>query len=362
VPLGAFQFAGTPSVSLSTVTDQGDGNEDVAWDAVAFQRLSTKPRNQVVVLGDSYTSGEGASVTGGGDYYKETDNNGSNAYRNACHQSKYAWSRQAVLNDQSGTSIGARADAWDASMDYLMAACSGAQTEHLLSTGGRALPGEPTTNAFGEPASRQFRALSQLDRGFLDANTTLVMLSIGGNDARFNDVVKQCVYASGLSLCQDSTLSGDSQPLKVVEPQLIDGKVKASIKTVLTAIHVRAPNAKIVLMGYPLLLENLGQCVPGIGTSEAPWLNQMGDRMALRMVEAATETGSWVKFADPRTNFTGKAICGNPEDIHGIVADKTPGDLPVLQQPPSAQSFHPKIPGATLYADRLNTTLRSMGL
>jgi hypothetical protein len=102
--------------------------------------------------------------------------------------------------------------------------------------------------------------------------------------------------------------------------------------------------------------------VPGIGTSEAPWLNQMGDRLALRMSEAATETGSWVRFAGPRTNLAGKGLCGSPEDIHGIVVDKTPGDLPTTQQPPSAQSFHPKIAGATLYADRLNTTLRSMGL
>jgi hypothetical protein len=363
VPLGAFQFAGTPSVSLSTVTDRGDGSEDVAWDAVAFQRLSAKPRNQVVVLGDSYASGEGASVTGGGDYYKETDNNGGNAYRNACHQSQYAWSRKAFLNDTPSKTIGARADEWDPSMDYQMVACAGAQTEHLLSSGGRALPGEPTSNAFGEPASRQFRAMSQLDRGFLDASTTLVLLSIGGNDARFTKVVEQCVYASGLSLCQDSTLSGDSQPLKVREPQIIDNEVKASIKNVLSAVHVRAPNAKIALMGYPLLLENQGQCVPGIGTSEAPWMNQMGDRLALRMGEAATESGTWVRFSDPRTNFAGKAICGTPEEmVHGIVVDKTPGDLPTTQQPPSAQSFHPKITGTTLYANRLNTTLRSMGL
>jgi len=89
----------------------------------------------------------------------------------------------------------------------------------------------------------------------------------------------------------------------------------------------------------------------------------MGDRLALRMGEAATESGTWVRFSDPRTNFAGKAICGTPEEmVHGIVVDKTPGDLPTTQQPPSAQSFHPKITGTTLYANRLNTTLRSMGL
>ncbi|MGK5559448.1 hypothetical protein ACSNOI_48445, partial [Actinomadura kijaniata] len=67
--------------------------------------------------------------------------------------------------------------------------------------------------------------------------------------------------------------------------------------------------------------------------------------------------------SNPAKFFQGKGICGNPETIHGIVTDKTPGDDPDLtDQPVSAQSFHPKIAGARLYAYSLEETLRAVGL
>lgn len=159
VPLGTFEFAGVPEVTLTSRTSDGVGEEDVAWDAIAIQPLTAKPKNFVVALGDSYSAGEGASVAGGGDYYRETDNNGSNPFRNACHRSRKSWSRLARLGDSTSTT-GARADALDPSLDYHMLACSGAQTENLLASD------ETTQNAFGERAVGQHGELSQLDRGF----------------------------------------------------------------------------------------------------------------------------------------------------------------------------------------------------
>lgn len=58
VDLGLFNFNGRGSVSLSTVTRDGIGEESIAWDAVAFERAST-PVAQYVAMGDSYSSGEG---------------------------------------------------------------------------------------------------------------------------------------------------------------------------------------------------------------------------------------------------------------------------------------------------------------
>ncbi|MFD5190017.1 hypothetical protein ACFWMU_18055 [Streptomyces sp. NPDC058357] len=86
----------------------------------------------------------------------------------------------------------------------------------------------------------------------------------------------------------------------------------------LTAIHQQAPNAKIVLMGYPRLFEKDGQCAgaAGIGTEEGPWLNEMADNLAEEMRGAAGDTGSYAVFADPRAAFAGQAVCGDPETIH----------------------------------------------
>ena len=175
---------------------------------------------------------------------------------------------------------------------------------------------------------------------------------------------KQCVLFAGLQLCQDSTLDGDSQPLSVTTPQRID-QAGNSIVTVLKQVHQRAPNAKILLMGYPQLLENSGQCVPGIGTAEAPWLTDMGRLLNQRLSSAVATAGGQgvpVWFSDPTDEFAGRGVCGNPESIHGLVFDKTPGDEPGLIPPQSQQSFHPTNDGTTLYAASMNQTLGGMNL
>ncbi len=171
-------------------------------------------------------------------------------------------------------------------------------------------------------------------------------------------MIEECIYKAGLLKCQDADL-GESEPLKVTEPKLIKEKVRPSIATLLKEIPKYAPNAKIVLMGYPPLLEKSGQCVVGIGTGEAPWINEIGTLLAQEMkgaVADARAAGAKAWFSDPADDFKGKAICGDPETIHGIVADKTPGDAD--DEPTSAQSFHPKIAGARLYANSLEQTLR----
>ncbi|MFI9237609.1 SGNH/GDSL hydrolase family protein [Streptomyces sp. NPDC053079] len=359
VSLGVFQFSGTPKVSLDNHSLDGDGSEDIAWDAVGFQKLSAKPKDFVVAMGDSYSSGEGASKSGGGDYYKETDLYGDNdKLRNACHRSRNAWSRQAKLAD-SGSSIGARADSWDTSMDYHLIACSGATTDNIL-------PGGENGRVAWD--QMQYGELTQLDQGYLDENTSLVTISIGGNDSRFSKIISKCIFGGiGLpEVCQEGTLDGDGEALKDAQPKVMKGKVRAAVAETLKAIHKKAPNAKIVLMGYPILLEKGGQCIIGIGTAEAPWINEMGELMLQVMDDAtadANAAGANVAFSNPKEFFKGKAVCGDPESVHGIVTDKTPGDNPsTKEQPASAQSFHPKTEGARLYADSLESTLRKIGM
>ncbi|MFD2357194.1 hypothetical protein ACFSTC_59925 [Nonomuraea ferruginea] len=136
-----------PSVSLSNLTDDGDGEQRIAWDAIAFQPLSSKPRHQIVSLGDSYASGEGASTAAQHDYYTETDSDGGGVegvykdpdylwkYGNACHRSTYAWSRAGSLTDRPALSIGERHDTWDPSLEHQFHACSGAVTGNLTDEG-----------------------------------------------------------------------------------------------------------------------------------------------------------------------------------------------------------------------------------
>ncbi|WP_406483120.1 SGNH/GDSL hydrolase family protein [Streptomyces sp. NBC_01615] len=358
VPLGVFNFTGTPTVALSNVTQDGKGTEDVAWDSVGFQPLSGKATNTVVAMGDSYSSGEGASANGGDDYYPESDYYDplQPDTEDKCHRSKYSWSRQATLPGYS-KSIGAMADDRDSDMDYHFIACSGARHYNILRQG-------------------QSSELPQIDQGYLDQNTTLVTLNVGGNDARFADIVQECITA--LTVCNDNSIdavdpdtgqkNGESTgSLEDWAPTWLHEQIRPRLAGTLNAIHLKAPNAKIVLMGYPKLLENDGSCIPGIGTEEAPWLNGMADTLATEMQgavdDANSQYGANAVFSDPRDEFAGKAICGDPEDVNGIVlsghsqADNRDWNWLPGNVAPSMKSFHPKIAGARLYADSLQNTL-----
>ncbi|MFD5826979.1 hypothetical protein [Lentzea sp. NPDC060358] len=370
VSLGAFPFGGTPSVQLDSITRDGDGSQALAFDAIAFQPLSGKPAEQMVVMGDSYASGEGASVSGGGDYYQESDDAGYTgpAYRNACHRSTKAWSRQAALPGRA-LSIGAQADSWDQTMDYHLTACSGARTQHLLPAA--------VADAWGRSGKGQYHELSQLERGFVDADTTTVALSIGGNDAHFGDVVQMCTVFSPdpTSDCSRSEMDGQDWlgggapvPASLGEavPLVIRDRVKPSVRTALQQIRTAGPNARILVLGYPRLfppgLTDSGCTALGLSHWDMTFMNAMADLLndAIHEVVATmAQTDGRVLFSDPRDEFEMENACAKDpakQTIHHIVLDKTFGEDP--DSPTSAQSFHPKVSGARNYADALENTLR----
>jgi hypothetical protein len=80
-------------------------------------------------------------------------------------------------------------------------------------------------------------------------------------------------------------------------------------------------------------------------------------------VAAAGGAGAQFWLSDPRSPFSGKTVCGNPQLIHGAIsfANKTPGETPGPVPPVFQQSYHPTIDGYGVYATVFNTTLRTMG-
>jgi hypothetical protein len=373
--LGAFNFKGTPSVSLNNLAPLGlnpgwvDDDRAVDWDAVAFQPLPTKPTNQVVALGDSYSSGEGASnapVNGAWDYYRSSDHdgqtkNGDNAeFQDSCHRSPYAWSRVAYLPDVPTSSIGSRMNTLDPTLDYHMAACSGAVSQNML----------PSSVPSGPLGLGQYSEGSQLDQGYLDQNTTLVTLSIGGNDARFTKVIKDCITETSYPDCSNDTLAGDTQPLSVSEPNVINNTVEPAIETILVDIHRQAPNARILLMGYPEIFDQAGNtankmCSLGITQASAYWLDQMADTLDVAVGVAAINVNrndnANVTYADPRSSFAGKGVCDTNPAINNIMSAVTRGESPTPLNLGTQQSFHPTVAGAAVYGTVATSTFASMG-
>jgi hypothetical protein len=357
VSLGSFRFTGTPTVSLTNATGDGTGTEDVAWDAVAFQPLRGEPAYQVVAMGDSYTSGEGVTAGSNSDYYPESDYDDPQQpdTKDACHRSLKAWPRLALMPSGAGR-FGDMADEGDPDVDFQFTACSGAATYNMFD---RSKSGE----------------LPQFQQGYLDQHTSVVELSVGGNDARFSDVLKKCVLnltgpcdKATIDLVDPDTGKDTGQqtgPLDEWGPAWIHDQVQPRVTAVLTEIHRRAPNARIILMGYPRLLEDHGQCAStlyAISVDEGIWLNQTADLMdtALQAAVAAFNNGNgatYAAFADPRDAFAGRGVCGDPEDINGVVtSNRSQAD----SSPQSMKSFHPKLEGAAVYATVLQQVLQTV--
>ncbi|GAB2938695.1 golvesin C-terminal-like domain-containing protein [Streptomyces sundarbansensis] len=351
VSLGVFRFTGTPQVSLSNITDDGNGSEDVAWDAVGFEPLGAAPAHQIVAMGDSYASGEGVTEGAGGvDYYPESDydDGRTEATRNTCHRSTKAWSRQASLPG-SARSIGERADTGDPALDFQFVACSGARHYHLVGDGQNGEPG-------------------QLDQGYLDQHTTLVTLSVGGNDMRFADVVTACVNpvvpdCRGTSIpavdpdTGEKAKSLETGPLSRWAPGWAHDIIRPRLARTLGMIQERAPNARIVLMGYPRLMST-NVCLDLISPEEKVWLDELADVVATELAGAVDDAnryhGTDAVFSDPREEFAGRGICGDPEGLNGIIVT---GHSEADSRPVSMKSFHPNVLGARLYADSLEDTL-----
>ncbi|MFI8769233.1 SGNH/GDSL hydrolase family protein [Streptomyces sp. NPDC053792] len=343
VDLGVYHFTGTPKVELSNTTDDGTADEDIAWDGVAFQILAKKPQHFVVAMGDSYSSGEGA-----GNYSPESNTSHGTSRWNACRRSANSWARKVILPFQS-TGIGALSDGYSESVAFQNVTCSGAHTWQLTS-------GNP--NAWGIMGN--YHEKSQSDSGVLSPDTTLVMLTIGGNDGdAFTEAVTNC-WVIGVCDKNDYTARID--------------QAVTDTGYLIQSIALKAPNAQIVLMNYPRIASQT-QCQAA--NDEA--LNSMADYIRDKQrakVGELKQGGVKVAFADAIPAFQGHAVCDTDEWINGIVAgpngdgDFHDGDpknqVPCIPKPGeniclSLESFHPKDRGTTAYAAVMDQTLADIG-
>ncbi|GGQ49591.1 hypothetical protein GCM10010279_68710 [Streptomyces mutabilis] len=337
VELGVYRFTGTPQVQLTNTTADGTADEDVAWDAVAFQPLAGKPKHMVVAMGDSYTSGEGA-----GAYSHESDRDHGESDWNACRRSDNSWPRKVTLPGQTKT-VGALADNFDPALAFQFIACSGAKTWQMTE-------GDPS--AWGRDGN--FHEKTQIDSGALSEDTTLVMLTIGGNDAQFDNKIQTCVMEGCPS---EASMKAD-----------IDAAVTET-RTVLEQIHAHAPNATISLMGYPLLFSRTQACSTLVSASQRIILNDMAKYFEDEQRELALAmSADNVRYRSPQSAFEGKRICDSPEGINGVVAGPN-GDGDFHHGDDNTQlcwwftgatclsreSYHPNQTGTSAYAQAFMT-------
>jgi GDSL-like Lipase/Acylhydrolase len=377
VQLGTYKFSGSgpQNVSLSNITRDGFGNDDVAWDAAAFVPLTAKPKDFVVAIGDSYASGEGV-----GNYYTGTDDDYLSYSWNACRRSKNAWPRSIKLHDSSST-VGAMADSFSSGIDFQFTACSGSTTTQMGATDAPSYwNSRPSMDTFHQPApwaNGQFSEQRQIESGALSEDTTLVLLSAGGNDANFSGVMQYC--AVGTWNCTDREADWHEN-INVAQQ---------NVQWLIKQIHNKARNATVALVGYPhLFAVDHGGCAGVYNAEEIDMLNRLSDYMANRARESVAalrtqDSTLKVGFIDMIPGLPGGACSaqGNPEHIIGISFDNTgPGDFqenprndddnlpcPLRWSPisdlkcVSRTSFHPNAAGAADYASWVTSQLPEIG-
>ncbi|WP_103513201.1 SGNH/GDSL hydrolase family protein [Streptomyces sp. SM13] len=332
VTLGVYKVSGKPRVRLTSQTDDGTGDEDVAWDAVAFQPLGAKPQQIVAVLGDSYSSGEGAEA-----YSPESNKDYDTERWNGCRRSKNSWARKATLPGYSST-VGQLTDSYSAALDLQNISCSGARAWQVTA-------GDPVDDN-GNPRwdmDGKFREKSQIDSGVLSDDTTLVALTIGGNDAGFPQVMTECATTG-------------CPPEDDVKSDIDDAM--SEVEEILRQIHGSAKNAKIVLLGYPRLFNASAiTCVSGVGGVGMSRINALADYMTARHTQLVADLEAAklpVSFESPDSDFEGKRACDSTEGINKIVkAPQGDGDFDCWNAQNwcvSRESFHPNSTGTSAYA------------
>jgi lysophospholipase L1-like esterase len=204
-----------------------------------------------VALGDSYSSGVGA-----GSY---TSSSGS------CDRSTKAYSQ---LWDNANQPV-----------SYSSVACSGATMSSVIS--------------------------SQLSA--LTSATTLVSITVGGNDVGFSSTMETCVLES-TSRCVSAVNAGDAE---------IASQLPGELNSVLGDIAADAPQARVVVLGYPELydLSRSSRCL-GLSTTDRQDLNAAADQLDSAIAAAAGRFGD--VFVDVRPNFAGHEICDSGSWLHSV--------------------------------------------
>jgi lysophospholipase L1-like esterase len=154
------------------------------------------------------------------------------------------------------------------------ASCSGATTEDMTS------PQEVEPDGPNPP---QFNSL--------DANTTVVSLTIGGNDIGFSEVAESCITINPFSHpCLDKYDSGGHDQLA----ERIEATAP-KVAAVLQGIHSRSPLAKIYVVNYPAIFPETGfGCWPQmpIGFQDVPYLRATEQRLDSMLATEAAANGA----------------------------------------------------------------------
>jgi lysophospholipase L1-like esterase len=269
--------------------------------AAAANRVPTGP---VVALGDSYTAGDLMPLGFGGAPY-------------GCLRSSNSYAVRV-------------AKALGATAHFVDAACTNAGVKEMTLSQRTYLGTNPP----------QLNALAPDD--------SLVMLTIGGDDIGFLNVLDKCMELSLTDLhgspCESYYSRGGTDQLA---EQVRDEAAK--LVTVVDDIRARAPAARVMLVGYPDMLPQQGGCWPVVPITDGDIGYLRGIETQYNAVLSGVAVATGATFVDTYTPTIGHDFCQSSKvkDVEGFV----PTSL--------AAPFHPNARGQAAMAAAVLAVLRA---
>ncbi len=301
----------------------------------------------VVALGDSYASGEGIEPFYGQD---KAVANKVNDLNWLAHRSMLGWPALLQIPGVEGVTGNYNADFTDSDVcKFYFAASSGARTVHFSQ-----VQQDKTVRQKGVNNKKKFTQYMPLQMDIFNQITDTVdyvTLSIGGNDVDFAGIITTCATGSTYlgSKKLDTTLAALWANF---------GETKANIKQVYAQIAAAAPEAAILVTGYPTLLDNTGKGFL-ISKKEAVTINQnvsmFNDELEALVNECRAE-GMNIYFVDVEAAFAGHEAYTDDPWINKIILGAQSQELD-YKAVASAYSIHPNATGAQVYASCVNAKI-----
>ncbi|MBA9006335.1 MULTISPECIES: SGNH/GDSL hydrolase family protein [Thermomonospora] len=141
--------------------------------------------------------------------------------------------------------------------------------------------------------------------GALGSGTTLVTITVGGNDAGFAKVMETCVLGS------DSTCLNAVNTAKTFMQNQLPGR----LDTLYRAIRSRAPSARVVVLDYPRLYKIVNVCV-GLSNTKRTALNGAADLLDSVIASAAGRAN--FTLSGVRDEFMGHELCSGHDWLNAV--------------------------------------------
>ncbi|MFF9476982.1 SGNH/GDSL hydrolase family protein [Streptomyces roseolus] len=155
----------------------------------------------------------------------------------------------------------------------------------------------------------------------LNGTTTLVSMTIGGNDIGLGTVMATCLFGTD-NACLDAIATAETTA---------HAELPGKLGTLYDAIRTRAPQARVVILGYPRFYNLDVPFCPGISATKRTALNNGADTLNSVIRDEVAQHSGFV-YEDVADRFAGHQLCDSSPWLHAL-------------NWPIGQSFHPNAAG-----------------